>query len=362
MFSLRNLAIALAPCIFLVLLCIGSYYNALRNEFAFDDYLAIVNNKDVMYGSNSSNRITEYTILWRNDIWGKNMGAFDSHRSYRPLLITVFKLLVDLNGLDPKTFRIASIICHTIATLCVFRLSSIIFGKRNGFLSLGSALLFACHPVHVEAVTAVVNMAEAISLVFYITAYSLYFKSSRENIGTHSSYSSSISQFLKKFLLVGWWLIFLIVSVLFKETSVTLCGVMIASSGITLLTTVKLSYLANRKAFFMKGSTKGLKLVGKRERQQKEKTTIVSILYFSIEQWLHREFLWVLAPLFGLLLYCIFRVILLNPKLSPFLMPNFKEFWRSLGKSYLQDSKLIRKAENPFAFLIGKEKTLSLMV
>ena len=34
----------------------------------------------------------------------------------------------------------------------------------------------------------------------------------------------------------------------------------------------------------------------------------------------------------------------------------------SVAKSYLGDSQLIRKAENPFAFLVGEEKVLSLMV
>jgi hypothetical protein len=34
----------------------------------------------------------------------------------------------------------------------------------------------------------------------------------------------------------------------------------------------------------------------------------------------------------------------------------------NISKAYLGDSQLIRKAENPFAFLTGREKMLSLMV
>jgi hypothetical protein len=331
MLSLRRLAYRLTPGIALVLLCIGNYYNALRNEFAFDDFLAIVNNKDVMYSSNSSDRV-EYALLWKHDIWGKDIGAVDSHRSYRPLLTTVFKLLVQLYGLDTRIFHITSLICHSVATLCVFKLSSVIFGKRNGFLSLGSALLFACHPVHVEAVAAVVNMAEAISLVFYITAYLIYFKSSREKCRDSSSYPHSLFLLLQKSFLIGWWFIFLTVAVLFKETSVTLCGVIVASSGIALLTTIKLSYLTDRKVS-MTRSMRIQELDGKKEMQQKQKSTIFSILYFSIKEWSSHEFLWVLASFCGLLFYSLFRVILLNPKLSPFLVSNFQEIWRSIGNS-----------------------------
>jgi hypothetical protein len=302
----------------------------LKNEFAFDDYLAIVNNKDVVYTSNNSDQSVDYTMLWKHDIWGKDIGALDSHRSYRPLLTTVFKLLVQIYGLNAKIFHITSMICHCLATLCVFKLSSIIFGRRNGALSFGSALLFASHPVHVEAVTAVVNMAEAISLIFYITAYSIYIKSSRERIKDHTNYSHSFLHFLRKFFLIGWWFIFLTISVLFKETSITLCGVMVASSSITFLTIVRKMYLTNRKSSFMTKSMEILKLNEDKEKKQKQKT-IVFILYLSIKQWLHREFLWVLASFSGLLFYSIFRIILLNPQLFPFLISNFGDFSRNIG-------------------------------
>jgi hypothetical protein len=326
MLSLQRLAYRLTPGIVLVLLCIGNYYNALNNEFAFDDFLAIVNNKDVMHSSNSSDRV-EYALLWKHDIWGKDMGAVDSHRSYRPLLTTVFKLLVQLYGLDSRTFHITSMICHSVATLCVFKLSSVIFGKRNGVLPLGSAVLFACHPVHVEAVAAVVNMAEAISLVFYITAYLIYLKSSREKNRDHSSYPHSFFLLLQKSFLIGLWFIFLTVAVLFKETSVTLCGVMVASSGITLLITMKRVYLTDKKASF---TTRSMRT---EEMQQNQKSTIFSILYLSIKEWSSHEFLWVLASFSGVLFYSLFRVILLNSKLSPFLVSNFQEIWRSIGNS-----------------------------
>lgn len=331
MVFLQRLACRLIFGIVLVLLCIGNYYNALRNEFAFDDFLAIVNNKDVVYSNNSSDRV-EYALLWKHDIWGKDIGAVDSHRSYRPLLTTVFKLLVQLYGLDTRIFHITSLICHSVATLFVLRLTSVIFGKRHGVLSMGSAVLFACHPVHVEAVAAVVNMAEAMSLVFYITAYLIYFKSSRQKCRDHSSYPHSLFLLLQKIFLIGWWFIFLTVAVLFKETSVTLCGVMMASSGITFLTTMKLSYLTHRKASVTR-SMKTPELDGKKEMQQKQKATMLSILYLSFKEWLSHEFLWVLASFSAIFFYGLFRVILLNPKLSPYLVSDFQEIWRSIGTS-----------------------------
>ena len=177
MFLARSMGMKVFASAVLVLLCIGSYHNSLRNEFAFDDYLAIVNNVDVMYGSNGTSHLSEYGKLWSKDIWGKEMSAHDSHRSYRPLLVTVFKLIVHISGLSARVFRMVSISFHSAATVGVFYLSSMIFG--NECLAFGAAIMFACHPVHVESVAAVVNMAEAVSLTLSIIAFCIFYKSSK---------------------------------------------------------------------------------------------------------------------------------------------------------------------------------------
>jgi hypothetical protein len=124
----------------------------------------------------------------------------DSHRSYRPLLIVVFKLLRLLNnpllpilsklflyyiyrkyyGLTPSAFRILSIFCHCCCSVIVFLMGNqvniiphsvytcssflpfiiicyVIFTcfkiLGNIHISFASALLFASHPVHVEVYT-----------------------------------------------------------------------------------------------------------------------------------------------------------------------------------------------------------------
>lgn len=362
MFLVRSIGMRIFASAILVLLCIGSYHNSLRNEFAFDDYLAIVNNVDVMYGSNGTNHLSEYAKLWSKDIWGKDMTAHDSHRSYRPLLVTVFKLIVHNSGLNPRIFRMASISFHSGATVSVFYLSSMIFG--NECLAFGAAILFACHPVHVESVAAVVNMAEAISLTLSIIAFCIFYKSSRVPAIVSKSRtdtrSKKVSSLFMQFLPIPFWFAFLALSVLFKETGITICGIIVATSGTALLLTIKSIYLAKR--------------ITTRNSKSLKSDTLSAIVLQSIFKWCETNVSWLVAALSGVFSYSLFRVSLLVPKGdSNSSVMSFKsfinlfdyKFWKgikdSIGKSYLGESKLIRKAENPFSFLKGTEKTLSMM-
>jgi len=360
-------AVVISAYILLVLLCVGCYYNSLTNDFAFDDYLAIVNNPDVGGSSSSSNNATTATAwatLWRNDIWGKHLLEVDSHRSYRPLLATLFKAIVHGcgGGLRPGTFRAVSIALHCAATWAVAHLARHTCGSNT--LGLGAAVLFAAHPVHVEAVAAVVNMAEAACLVCCVAAYFVYDTATAGHGGgggeeeetwpgggSSSSSSSSSSLWGRvgsatlSLLRVALWLLCLTAAVLFKETGITLCGVVVAASGVALLSALRrercASSAAARPAHYLRTCT----------------------------QWASRHALWVAASFYALLLYFVFRAALVAPDgflptFSVLLSPDparWRAFRRSVATSYLGESQLIRRAENPFSFLRGQERVLSMM-
>ena len=80
--SIRHLTI--------IAVCLLAFYNGIENGFTFDDHLAIEGNADTFpvhvvseQGSDLPMRPVSAGI-WGNDIWGKNLLAEDSHRSYRP--------------------------------------------------------------------------------------------------------------------------------------------------------------------------------------------------------------------------------------------------------------------------------------
>ena len=342
--------------VFLGALCVLCYYNSFRNEFAFDDYLAIVNNPDVMYGSNGTYpHHEEYLKLWRNDIWGKSLLEVDSHRSYRPLLATLFKFLVHCTGgLNPTNFRIVSVALHCVATLWVAQLARHTFGSNT--LGFSTAMLFASHPVHVEAVAAVVNLAEAASLIFYIFAYFVY---KHATTPKRSNHTRGMFQYV---FMIGWqllqivlWLFLVTISVLFKETGITLCGVVVACSIIQLLSSVRTNCL----------------LAIHRSFDQNTSSTLFARGMSVIQSWTARHLLWIMACFYAMLLYFVFRTALIAPEglflsnLSVLISVDpqrWRQFHSNVGKSYLGESQLIRKAENPFSFLKGQERLLSMMV
>ena len=137
----RSLFVHFIVCFLLFIACFGVFFNSLDNEFVFDDHLAIVNNVD-------TDPSTPFSDLWKHDIWGKDLMAHDSHRSYRPLLIITFRIIRYFYGLDARYIRIASILSHSISSILVYILGLQILG--NWHVSFGSAILFALHPVHVE--------------------------------------------------------------------------------------------------------------------------------------------------------------------------------------------------------------------
>ncbi|MBN1864688.1 MAG: hypothetical protein JW808_07295 [Victivallales bacterium] len=99
---------------------------------------------------------------------------------YRPL--TLFSYWLDIKAYsplaDPDTglfepgFRITNLLLHTIVCLLVFKLvSRLRFGKSVAFLS---AMLFALHPIHVEAVTPAFGRGELLCSLFFMAGLILH--------------------------------------------------------------------------------------------------------------------------------------------------------------------------------------------
>jgi hypothetical protein len=192
------------------------YYNSLKNGFAFDDYLGIVNNPDV------TPNVPFHDIL-RHDLWGKHLLKIDSHRSFRPLLTILFKLFCHTFGIEPFPLRVFSIFTHFLASFLVYILGMTLTANRE--VSFFSSLLFASHPVHVEAVACVINMAEPLCAVFYLCAILLYL---------HSASCEKTSSFVRVSTLLLWFFI-VVVSCLIKETGITVVGVVYASIALSVI-------------------------------------------------------------------------------------------------------------------------------
>eukprot|EP00981_Chlorochromonas_danica_P015886 scaffold14720_cov172-Ochromonas_danica.AAC.11 len=274
--------------IFLAVIVYISYENALPNQFTFDDHLAIENNGDV------TQEFTNMTHIWSNDIWGKDLHAHDSHKSYRPLLIELFRFLWHLSS-SASLFRYVSLASHIFASFWVYTLSCSLTGNKKR-LSLAAAAFFAAHPVHVEAVTAVVNLAESLYTSCLLLAFLSF-------LASYQTSSTLVCLFYMIF-----WVLFTLVATLFKETGVV--------SGLLVVATLASRQSVQLIAVIRKGR------------------------FGMLPSW--RDIAW--YGLSGGSVYVL-------------------AFPLQAGRrdSYLGSSQLIRRAENPLAFLSFPSNLLSTM-
>eukprot|EP01033_Poteriospumella_lacustris_P010685 gene10684-7609_t len=306
----------------LVALVYCSFENGYQNDFTFDDHLAIEGNGDVDINNQP------FRHLWFSDIWGKDLLAHDSHRSYRPLLIVIFRWLYTQSKGAPL-FRLVSISAHGVTTVLVYGWALTLLKPSVGsrwdrrLVAWSTAALFASHPIHVEAVTAVVNLAEPASafciLLGYLCFHSSLLSSRRGGAPWHVLCSCA------------WW-IAAVLAALLKET-----GILVALMPIV--------YVLGRWTVTACGRLCGCRAAA----------STSGALSTRLSLW------WLLQSTAYLYLYFAMRSLLVNPQretllASPALLAQFvaQFLWRREGDSYLNASQLLRRAENPFAFLTDR--------
>ncbi|KPP78707.1 transmembrane and TPR repeat-containing protein 4-like, partial [Scleropages formosus] len=145
-------------------LCFANSYDG---EFVFDDSEAIINNKDLKPETPLNN-------IWRNDFWGSNLSSNTSHKSYRPLTVLTFRLNYFLaDGLHPVGFHVLNIALHSIVSVLMIDVFTILIGGSVSQVSKAAflaALFFAVHPVHTESG---VNAAFDVIIICNIKIYEL---------------------------------------------------------------------------------------------------------------------------------------------------------------------------------------------
>ncbi len=83
---------------------------------------------------------------------------------YRPLPIVSYALNYQLSGLAAWSYHVVNVLLHALAAVLVFRVG-LVWRLPTAAAGLG-ALLFAVHPVHVEAVAAVFGRKDLLAAVF----------------------------------------------------------------------------------------------------------------------------------------------------------------------------------------------------
>ncbi|MGD8872810.1 MAG: hypothetical protein PVJ80_14640 [Gemmatimonadota bacterium] len=146
--------------VLVVLVAVGAYANSVGNGFAYDDNHIVPNNPAVTNPTASRALLAPY---WPRSLEGSGL--------YRPVVIGSFAAQWWASGGSPVLFHAVNVAAH--AAVCV-----ILLVLLSSFVALPAALagtlLFAVHPVHVEAVANVVGQSELYAAGAVLLACWLY--------------------------------------------------------------------------------------------------------------------------------------------------------------------------------------------
>ena len=135
-----------------------AFANAIGNDFAYDDRLIVAGNEAIRSLKTLPGTFTE--PYWP-DGRGRELGL------WRPVATWVYGLQWALWNGHPAGFHLVNVMLNSLAAAFVVLLLGRLLPVSA---ALPGGLLFAVHPVHVEAVANVVGMAELLSAVLYLGA------------------------------------------------------------------------------------------------------------------------------------------------------------------------------------------------
>lgn len=163
-------------CLSIVILVSLLYINSLRNQFTNWDDGMIYQNPNIRH------------LNWEGI---KKIFRLEKGNTYQPIRILSYAIDYKFWGLNPMGYRITNILLYILTCIMVFVvLKQISTHLREGNqigshirVGLSGGLLFAAHPVHVEAVTWLAARKEVLQGFFFFLAFYLYLKGKEKDAG-----------------------------------------------------------------------------------------------------------------------------------------------------------------------------------
>ena len=148
----------------IVLVALAASIAGIGNAFVQDDI-------PIVAGDFRLHDVTQWPRLLVEPYWPPPYAP----DQYRPLASLLLSVEFIAGGGSPVAVRLASYLLYSVASLAVWRLALLLFPGRER-LPLAAALLFAAHPVHVEATALGVGQAELLMTTFVVLALIRYLR------------------------------------------------------------------------------------------------------------------------------------------------------------------------------------------
>ena len=158
----------------LIVAAVAPFLRTLLFGYVMDEVTAIRSNSD----------LEGWASLAR--VWSREYGSPDAPfvGLYRPFTMMVFAVLRNVGHGWPVWFHLLAVVLHTVATVCVWKL---LRRGVSGGAALFGAVLFAVHPVHVEAVANVANVSEVLVAIWSVLLALHLSRADRDNTLWHAA-------------------------------------------------------------------------------------------------------------------------------------------------------------------------------
>ncbi|MBS1630213.1 MAG: DUF1736 domain-containing protein [Bacteroidetes bacterium] len=147
--------------LWLLLACVLSFANTLRNDFTLDDDAVITGNSLVTDGLHSIPEIFQRPFLYGS--------MRDSNDLYRPMPLALFAAEHSVFGEHPAGFHAVNVLLFAGCSLLLFFFLMVLLPGRSSLAFIAS-LLFTLHPIHTEVVANIKSADELLCFLFGFAA------------------------------------------------------------------------------------------------------------------------------------------------------------------------------------------------
>ncbi len=155
------------PVLFLAVFV--AYSGSLANGFVYDDEPQILQNPFILNPH-------LWTRIFTGSAWSFLGAAFQTS-FYRPVQFFSYWLIYRLAGPNPAAFHLFNLILYGATVWVVYRLGSELL--QNALAAFVGALLWALHPLHVEAVAWISALPDVGFGFFYLLAFLLFLRAEK---------------------------------------------------------------------------------------------------------------------------------------------------------------------------------------
>jgi tetratricopeptide (TPR) repeat protein len=140
------------------------YANSLKNDFAYDDVHIILDNPGIQSLEALPGALTE--PYWPGG-YGRQLGL------WRPSTTILLGLQYAVAGENPVLYHVTNVVAHALVSALVVVVLAQLMTMGAAFVA---GLIFAVHPVHVEAVANIIGIAEVAPALFFLLACLLHLR------------------------------------------------------------------------------------------------------------------------------------------------------------------------------------------